>query len=111
MKVFDVDEVIMRGVRGVDASGNSGASNWVPNTRTGRVFIKSADTGEFSVARRMARAGMWTRSESLMLLSYVGLRWMVATGHKVRWMARRGAGGAPSRVIQHAARRARRTCG
>ncbi len=101
----------MRGVRPVGATGKSGASNWVPDTGTGRVFIKSADAGEFRVAMRMQADGMWTRSESLMLLSYVGLRWMVATGHKVRWMARRGAGGAPSRVIQHAARRARRTCG
>ena len=82
MKVFDVDEVIMRGVVGVDASGNSGASNWVPNTRTGRVFIKSADEGEAKVARGMA--GIWTRPQSLLLIPYAGLRWMVRTGRKVR---------------------------
>ena len=74
----------MRGVRAVEAEGRSGASNWLPNTDTGRVFIKSADAGEYAVAARMSSRGMWTRRASLMLMPYVGLRWMVPTGHRVR---------------------------
>merc|ERR1719262_1214435 len=35
-EVFDVKEVILRGVRAVEAEGRSGASNWLPNTDTGR---------------------------------------------------------------------------
>ena len=81
-KIFDVLEVIEDGVQEVGATGRSGATNWAPRTHS-RVFIKSANLAEAKVAEDMQQTGMWRLSKSLLLMPYVGLRWMVRTGHKV----------------------------
>ena len=88
-KIFDVLEVSEDGVQEVGATGRSGATNWAPITHN-RVFIKSANLAEAKVAEDMQQTGMWRLSKSLLLMPYVGLRWMVPTGHKVRARPRGG---------------------